>query len=117
MNIKEFILDKFHLYLEKKTNSDLVFDTIKKLMPYEVGFELIRLGENSDGGYLIPKDFENINYCYSAGVGFVTQFEKDLEEKFNIKSKMLDFVKSQRFLQKNLLLFKKNCQFTRVIKI
>ena len=26
MNIKEFILDKFHLYLEKKTNSDLVFD-------------------------------------------------------------------------------------------
>lgn len=32
MNIKEFILDKFNLYLEKKTNSDLVFDTLKKLI-------------------------------------------------------------------------------------
>ena len=78
MNIKEFILDKLNLYLEKKTNPKLVFDTLKKLMPYEVGFELIRLGENSDGGYLLPKDFDEIKYCYSAGVGFVTQFEKDL---------------------------------------
>ena len=87
-------------------------------MPYEVGFELIRLGENSDGGYLLPKDFENINYCYSAGVGFVTQFEKDLEEKFNIKSKMLDVCEiPKNLLPKNLLLFKKNCLFTRVIKI
>ena len=90
MNVKEFILDKLNLYLEKKTNTKLVFDTLKKLMPYEVGFELIRLGENSDGGYLLPKDFAEIKYCYSAGVGFVTQFEKDLEEKFDIKSKMLD---------------------------
>ena len=120
MNIKEFILDKFHLYLEKKTNSDLVFDTIKKLMPYEVGFELIRLGENSDGGYLIPKDFENINYCYSAGVGFVTQFEKDLEEKFNIKSKMLDVCeipknllpKKSTFIQKKLSIYKSDQNIT-----
>lgn len=120
MNIKEFILDKFHLYLEKKTNSDLVFDTIKKLMPYEVGFELIRLGENSDGGYLLPKDFENINYCYSAGVGFVTQFEKDLEEKFNIKSKMLDVCeipknllpKKSTFIQKKLSIYKSDQNIT-----
>ena len=38
MNIKEFILDIFNLYLEKKTNPNQVFDTLKKLMPYEVGF-------------------------------------------------------------------------------
>ena len=48
MNVKEFILDKLNLYLEKKTNTKLVFDTLKKLMPYEVGFELIRLGEKDD---------------------------------------------------------------------
>ena len=110
MNIKEFILDKLNLYLEKKTNTKLVFDTLKKLMPYEVGFELIRLGENSDGGYLLPKDFAEIKYCYSAGVGFVTQFEKDLEEKFDIKSKMLDICdvpknllpKKSKFIKKKL---------------
>ena len=99
MNIKEFILDKLNLYLEKKTNVKLVFDTLKKLTPYEVGFELIRLGENSDGGYLLPKDLDNIKYCYSAGVGYVTKFENDLEEKFNIKSKMLDISE----IPKNLL--------------
>jgi hypothetical protein len=110
MNVKEFILDKLNLYLEKKTNTKLVFDTLKKLMPYEVGFELIRLGENSDGGYLLPKDFAEIKYCYSAGVGFVTQFEKDLEEKFDIKSKMLDICdvpknllpKKSKFIKKKL---------------
>lgn len=99
MNLKEIILDKLNLYLEKKTNSNLVYDTLKKLTPYEVGFDLIRLGENSDGGYLLPKDFDNIMYCYSAGVGLVTKFEKDLEEKFNIKSKMLDISE----IPKNLL--------------
>ncbi|MDB3887054.1 hypothetical protein N9331_04545 [Candidatus Pelagibacter sp.] len=110
MNVKEFILDKLNLYSEKKTNTKLVFDTLKKLMPYEVGFELIRLGENSDGGYLLPKDFAEIKYCYSAGVGFVTQFEKDLEEKFDIKSKMLDICdvpknllpKKSKFIKKKL---------------
>jgi hypothetical protein len=114
MNIKEFILDKLNLYLEKKTNPKLVFDTSKKLMPYEVGFELIRIGENSDGGYLLPKDFDEIQYCYSAGVGFVTQFERDLEEKFNIKSKMLDICdvpknllpKKSIFIKKKLSIFK-----------
>ena len=34
MNIKEFILDKLNLYLEKKTNPNLVLDTLKKLTPY-----------------------------------------------------------------------------------
>lgn len=120
MNIKEFILDKFNLYLEKKTNADLVFKTLNKIMPYDIGIELIRLGENSDGGYLLPKDFDKINYCYSAGVGYVTQFEKDLEEKFNIKSIMLDIFeipknllpKKSTFINKKLSIYKSEKNIT-----
>ena len=90
MNFKEFFLDKLNLYLEKKTKISDIQNLLKRITPYEIGKELIRLGEDSDGGYLIPNDLENINFCYSAGVGNVTKFEIDLEKKFNIKSIMLD---------------------------
>ena len=90
MNLKEIFFDYFGLFLEKKTEQKKIKDTLKKILPYEVGYDLIRLGEESDGGYLIPNDIKNIKYCYSAGVGFVTKFEKDLYNIYNIKSILID---------------------------
>jgi hypothetical protein len=52
---------------------------------------LIRLGEDNDGGYLIPNDLSGITKNYTAGVGSLTKFERDLEEKYSIKSNMIDF--------------------------
>ena len=37
------------------------------------------MGENNDGGYLIPNDLSGVTKNYSAGVGTLTKFEKDLE--------------------------------------
>ena len=91
MNLKEKFFDFFNLYIEKKTPKSDVSRVLKKLLPYKIEHKLLRLGEENDGGYLIPNDFSGIKKNYSAGVGELTKFEKDLEERFSIKSNMVDF--------------------------
>ena len=91
MNLKEKFFDLFNLYIEKKTPKNDMSRVLKKLLPFKIEHELLRLGEKNDGGYLIPNDFSGINKNYSAGVGELTKFEKDLEERFSIKSNMVDF--------------------------
>jgi len=91
MNIKEKFFDIFNMYVEKKSSRKKISKTLKKLLPYQIDIGLVRLGEKNDGGYLVPDDLVGIDKNYSAGVGFLTQFEKDLEEKHSIKSNMLDF--------------------------
>jgi hypothetical protein len=51
------------------------------LKPHDLGFELIRLGGNFDGGYLLPDDLKGIRYCFSPGVSEIADFEKDLLER------------------------------------
>jgi len=110
MNLKEKFLDLFNLYIEKKTSKSDMSRVLKKLLPIKIEHELLRLGEENDGGYLIPNDFSDIKKNYSAGVGELTQFEKDLEERFSIKSNMLDlnnidpkiFPKGSKFLKKKI---------------
>ena len=120
MNIKEKFFDLFGMYIEKKTQKNDVSKIIKKLLPYETGIKLIRLGEDSDGGYLIPNDLDNIDKNYSAGVGSLTKFENDLLKIYKINSKMLDFnninqdilPKNSEFLKKKLSLFSNENQIT-----
>ncbi len=54
---------------------------IKKLKPIETQFELIRLGGEGDGGYLVPDDLGEIEACYSPGVGNSVSFEKDCADR------------------------------------
>ena len=51
---------------------------------------LIRIGAMSDGGYLVPNILDNIKYCFSAGIGNISSFEKELSKKYLIKSFMSD---------------------------
>ena len=85
--------------------------SLPKILKPEHNFKLIRVGKNNDGGYLVPDDLNNIDQSYSAGVGLLTKFEKDLEEKFSIRSNMLDFneidkgifPKKSNFIKKNAM--------------
>ena len=49
------ILSKEYV-LENRTQEKKVLELIKKLQPYNVGKDLIRLGAKRDGGYLVPDD-------------------------------------------------------------
>ena len=120
MNIKEKFFNLFGMYIEKKTQKTDISKVVKKLLPYEIGISLIRLGEDGDGGYLIPNDLDKIDKNYSAGVGLLTKFENDLQNKYTIDSKMLDFndikknilPKNSQFLKKKLSLFSNETQIT-----
>jgi hypothetical protein len=48
---------------------------IASLRPRRCGFELIRLGPEADGGYLVPDDLADIAAVFSPGVGRTCGFE------------------------------------------
>ena len=62
---------------------------IKALRPVKTKFDLIRVGGNNDGGYLIPNDLVGISTCFSPGVDVTASFEKDLLSR-GIKSHLAD---------------------------
>lgn len=49
---------------------------LESLYPRATNKKLIRLGPGGDGGYLVPDDVQNIEACFSPGVGQLSGFEK-----------------------------------------
>ena len=66
-----------NLTIEKSTDKKLVLSLIENLHPFSTEKDLIRLGPNGDGGYLIPNDIEGIEACFSPGVADNYGFEID----------------------------------------
>jgi hypothetical protein len=64
-------------------------DLLASLYPVKTNFELVRIGRNNDGGYLLPNDLEDITACFSPGVDVTASFEKDLLGR-GIKSHLAD---------------------------
>lgn len=46
--------------------------------PWRTEHELIRVGGDGDGGYLLPDDLEGITACFSPGVSDQSSFEEDM---------------------------------------
>lgn len=55
-----------------------------------VPVDLIRIGREHDGGYLIPNDLRGVKYCFSPGVSSRADFEEQLAENYGIRSFMAD---------------------------
>jgi hypothetical protein len=68
-------------YPAKLTSKEDILSLIAKLRPIRGQHELIRLGPDEDGGYLVPDDLEGIVACFSPGVNTVSRFEADLAER------------------------------------
>lgn len=54
------------------------------------GCTLVRIGGDGDGGYLVPDDLEDVEYCFSPGVAESASFERDLLERYGIRSFLAD---------------------------
>src|ERR1700743_3682866 len=78
--IEKFIADRgFTLANSKKPNA--VKDLLQHLYPVTTRFDLTRLGQPSDGGYLIPNDLDGLVGCFSPGGDFKSSFEAELAAK------------------------------------
>lgn len=68
-----------------------VKDVIDHLIPLPCPYELIRIGGNQDGAYLVPSDLGGIEACFSPGVANTKLFEDELAFNYQIKSHLCDF--------------------------
>jgi hypothetical protein len=67
-----------------------VLDRMALLHPVRTEHELIRIGGDGDGGYLVPNDLSGISRCFSPGVAEAADFEEDLARR-GIRSFMADY--------------------------
>ena len=89
-------LDKYEIfekgiYIEKMTDPNGLQDLINQLYPIKNKFDLIRIGGESDGGYLIPNDLKGISACFSPGVDYTANFEIELLSLYGISSHLADY--------------------------
>ena len=81
---------KYHYLIEKLNSKHELNEFLKQFRTHYISCDLIRIGGDGDGGYLLPNIFEKVSYCFSPGVDYTANFEKELSDKFNIKSFMAD---------------------------
>ena len=116
MIVKKKILEIFNDKLINLYNYGL-FSTVdhlkvKKLINsikvHNLGYKLLRVGPNGDGGYLLPDVLSNISACFSPGVGKIHGFEEDLLKR-GIKIYMADkTVEKPNLSKENYEFLKKN---------
>lgn len=64
-----------------RTRNAELTELLRSLHPVAPGKDLIRLGPQGDGGYLLPDDLDGIQYCFSPGVSTESGFEVALAER------------------------------------
>jgi len=91
--IKSLILNiifKSNFLLSRLYADDELRNFIAKFREKYVSCELVCIGGDGDGSYLVPNDLHNVKYCFSPGVDYSADFEKELSDRFGIKSFLAD---------------------------
>lgn len=70
-----------------------ILDFYDSLVPKNYGHELLRIGGDNDGGYVIPNDLNGITYCLSPGCNLLSSFELQLFQDFGVPSQICDLPK------------------------
>ena len=72
---KIFVEDKGNIIIAR-TPIERVKALIEKLWPVQTDKQLIRVGPERDGGYVLLDDLDGIKACFSPGVDVMSEFEK-----------------------------------------
>jgi hypothetical protein len=73
--VSQRLADFLGYRVERASNFFSIIELLEKLRPVETDFPLVRVGGESDGGYLLPDCFENCEGVISPGVGPSALFE------------------------------------------
>ena len=88
--LNQFEIIKNDMITCKASPTAKIEEFIKRFRENYVSTDLIRIGGDADGGYLIPDIFDRIAYCLSPGVADTADFEVELSRRYGIKSFMID---------------------------
>jgi hypothetical protein len=69
------------MHTAPRTPRDSLLGLMHALRPRAAGIELIRIGPDGDGGYLVPNDLDGISHAFSPGVSTESGFEAALAER------------------------------------
>ena len=75
------LFSNHEIALSRTSNLQNLNNFLKKIKVYNLGYDLVRIGQQNDGGYLVPNIIDQIDYCFSPGVGNTTKFEEELINK------------------------------------
>jgi hypothetical protein len=78
--IKRQLLERNYLVVRTVEKRE-VLDFIASVKPVRTDRDLIRIGGDTDGGYLVPDDLDGIEACFSPGVSDVATFEETLAKR------------------------------------
>ncbi|MEZ5744050.1 MAG: FkbM family methyltransferase [Sphingomonadaceae bacterium] len=74
----------------RMSTRDQVLDAIAPLKIVPVEQELVRIGGDYDGGYLVPDDFAGITACFSPGVDQIASFEEAIVNRLDVPCYLAD---------------------------
>jgi hypothetical protein len=77
-------------HVAQQTDTAALLDLMRKLRPLDCGVDMVRIGGDGDGGYLVPDDLVGIEYCFSPGVNTCAEFEGQLADR-GIRSFLADY--------------------------
>jgi len=89
-NLIKSTLRDLGINIRKTTKRDLIEGFLNRCYPITTDLDLIRIGENTDGGYLVPNDLGEIYACFSPGVAETASFEKEMISR-GIRCYLADF--------------------------
>jgi hypothetical protein len=84
------LLQQMGIQLRFTEKSDRISEFLEVCFPKTTDIPLIRVGDELDGGYLLPDDLNGIDACFSPGVEQTATFELEMAKK-GIKSFMADY--------------------------
>ena len=86
-------IKQLKLFLKNYNKNDLneLNFFLKSLAPVKTEYDLVRIGSENDGGYLVPDDLNDLQYCFSPGVSVNSDFEKHLYDEYKVRSFLCDF--------------------------
>ena len=90
LKLVNFFLNYFGVKAYRQISNDKILNLIRCFKPVKTKFNLIRIGDKNDGGYLVPNIINEVKYCVTGGIGHTNKFELELE-KYGIKSFLADY--------------------------
>ena len=78
------------IWLGRTTDINSILAFLGLVKPMRTNHELIRIGSDTDGGYLVPDDMEDVGICFSPGVCETAHFENELTRR-GIKCFLADY--------------------------
>ena len=78
------------IFIDPMINMQRIGNLVRQLRPVKTEHELIRIGADADGGYLVPNDLSGLKACFSPGVDNIASFEQHMHS-LGVDSHLADY--------------------------